>query len=275
MSLSFEDANLLRAMSIYPAFVYDEKRKFNIVCLTFKISGFVFYSRTAANCINDKLFPWFCLVSSMMFVSICNTIRYEYAFYKIYGATFQSIESFKQWKIQQKPHIKTVLDFIEFLIKLVYLYKSFPLKFDMYDEDKKFSECVFSGTMLTLHILVIMAGYSIGILFLMCLYTDVMFRRLLSPRQPRDAVILNSAVNQMNAQNQNAQNQNAQNAISAVEPIAVIVDNETECCICLEKNEKLWITCQCSHSFHATCISEWMKRNPSCPVCRKTLIQRM
>jgi hypothetical protein len=261
--MSFEDADLSRAMSMYPAFVYDEKRRFDKLCLIFKIVGFTFYSRTAFNCLNDKLFPWFCTVSGMMFVSICNTIRYEYAFYKAYGITFQSMESFKQWKTQQKPHIKTVLDFVEFLIKVVYLYKSFPLTFGMYDEndDKKFSECVFSGTLLKLHIMVIMAGYSIGALLLMCLYTDIVYRRMWAHLQPRDAVILNSAVNAQNAR------------VSAVQPIAVVIDKETECCICLEKNDKLWITTRCTHSFHATCMAEWMKRNPSCPVCRTNIIQ--
>jgi hypothetical protein len=266
MSLSFEDANLLRIMSMYPAFVYDEKRKFNQLCLVFKMIGFVFYSRTAVICVNDKLFPWFCTVSCMMLVSICNTLRYEYAFYKVYGMTFQSIDAFKEWKTKQKPHIKTVLDCIEFLIKVVYLYKSFPLTFGMYDEndDKKFSECVFSGTLLKLHIMVIMAGYSIIALLFMCLYTDIVYRRMWAPRQPRDAMTLNSAVNQMNAQNA---------TVSAVQPIAVIIDNETECCICLEKNDKLWITTRCTHSFHATCVAEWMRRNPSCPVCRTNIIQ--
>jgi len=262
MSLSFEDANLLRAMSMYPAFVYDENRKFNIVCLIFKISGFVFYSRTAVNCIDDKLFPWFSTVSCMMLVSICNTTRYEYVFYKANGMTFQSMDAFKEWKTQQKPHIKTVLDFVEFLIKVVYLYKSLPLTFGMYDKNdgKKFSECVFSGTLLKVHILVIMAGYSIGILFLTCLYMNAVFHRMLSPRQPRDAMILNSAVNQMNA------------TLDAVEPIAVVIETETECCICLDKNDSPWITARCAHSFHAKCITVWMKYNPSCPVCRTVLI---
>lgn len=246
-------------MSMYPAFVYDDKRKFSQLCLIFKMVGFGFYSRTAVICLNDKLFPWFCMVSCMMLVSTCNTIRYEYAFYKIYGTTFPSIEVFKEWKTQQKPHIKTIFDFAEFLIKAVYLYKTFPLTFDMYDEndDKKFSECVFCGTLLKLHILVIMAVYSIGALLFMCLYTNVASRRMSSPLQPRDAVILNSAVNQTTVQ---------------VVPTAVVIDMETECCICLDKNDKLWATARCAHSFHATCISEWMKQNPSCPVCRSRFI---
>lgn len=249
-------------MSMYPAFVYDEKRKFNQLCLIFKMIGFGFYSRTAVICSNDKLFPWFCMVSCMMLVSICNTIRYEYAFYKIYGTTFPSIEVFKAWKTQQKPHIGTIFDFVEFLIKAVYLYKSFPLTFDMYDEndDRKFSECVFCGTLLKLHIMVIMAVYSIGVLFLMCLYTDVVLRRMASPcphphahPHAHSVMILNDATVQ---------------AMS----IALIIDAETECCICLEKNDKPWATARCSHSFHATCISEWLQHNPSCPVCRSRFI---
>ena len=244
---------------MYPAFVYDDKRNLNKLCLIFKMIGFGFYSRTAVTCLNDKLFPWFCMVSCMMFGSICNTIRYEYAFYKIYGTTFQSIEAFKEWKTRQTPQIKPIFDCVEFIIKAVYLYKSFPLTFDMYDEndDKKFSVCRFSGTLLKLHILVIMAVYSIGVLFLMCLYTDVVLRRMSSPRQPRDAMILNSAVNQT--------------IVVQVVPTAVM-DAETECCICLDKNEEPWATAQCAHSFHVPCISEWMKQNPSCPICRSSLV---
>jgi hypothetical protein len=251
MSLSVEDADLLRA---YPAFVYDEKRKFNQLCLIFKMIGFGFYSRTAIICVNDKLFSWFCMVSGTMFVSICNTLRYEYAFYKVYGTTFQSIDAFKSWKTQQKPHIKTVLDCVEFILKAVYFYKSLPLTFSMYDDtdDKKFSECVFCGTLLKLHVMIIMAGYSVVVLFLTGIYTDFAFRRLSSPRQPMDA-----------------QNQNA---ITAVRPIAIVIDNETECCICLEKNENHWITAHCTHAFHAKCILEWEQRNQSCPICRSNLI---
>jgi hypothetical protein len=253
-----EDAVVVNAFSLHPAFVYDDKRKLNKLCLIFKMIGFGFYSRTAVTCLNDKLFPWLCMVSCMMFGSICNTIRYEYAFHKIYGTTFQSIEVFKEWKTRQTPQIKPILDCVEFIIKAVYLYKSFPLTFDMYDEnnDKQFSVCRFSGTLLKLHILVIMAVYSIGVLLLMCFYTDVVLRRMSSPRQPRDAVILNSAVNQTMVQ---------------VVPTAVM-DAETECCICLDKNEEPWTTARCMHSFHAKCMSEWMKQNPSCPICRSSLV---
>jgi len=266
-------------MAIYPAFVYDEKRKFSKLCLLFKMMGFGYYFTTTMMCTNDKRLLWFGMVSGMMFMSICNMIRYEYAFYKVYGTIFQSIDAFKQWKTKQKPHIKHELDFAEFLIKVVYLSRSLPPTFEIHDNDGKFSMCELGGSVITAHILIIMSLWSLSLLFFTCIYVSSLLnsrpRQLLQFDQPqRDAMILNAAVNARNAQNaQNARNVlNIQNIISAIE-IAVIIDNETECCICLEKNDNLWITSECAHSFHAKCISEWMKRNPSCPVCRATLVQ--
>jgi hypothetical protein len=40
----------------------------------------------------------------------------------------------------------------------------------------------------------------------------------------------------------------------------------------LDKNNKPWATVRCMHSFHATCIAEWMKQKPSCPICRSSLV---
>lgn len=263
-------------MAIYPAFVYDEKRKFSKLCILFKMMGFGYYLTTTMMCTNDKRLLWFGMVSGMMFMSICNMIRYEYAFYKVYGTIFQSIDAFKQWKIKQKPHIKHEMDFAEFLIKVVYLCRSLPPTFEIHDNDGKFSMCELGGSVIIAHILTIMSLWSLSLLFFSCIYVSSLLnsrpQQLLQPQ--RDAMILNAAVNAQNAQNsQNGVDaQNRQNGLDALE-IVVIVDNETECCICLEKNENLWVTSECAHSFHVKCISEWMKRNPSCPVCRATLIQ--
>tara|TARA_R110001599_G_scaffold350630_1_gene581062 strand:+ start:151 stop:507 length:357 start_codon:yes stop_codon:yes gene_type:complete len=46
-------------------------------------------------------------------------------------------------------------------------------------------------------------------------------------------------------------------------------DNE-ECCICLQPfiyNSKI-SSLQCGHIYHTECISEWIKRNNTCPSCR-------
>jgi len=51
-------------------------------------------------------------------------------------------------------------------------------------------------------------------------------------------------------------------------------ENEMEeCSICLEKfniNEKVFKT-PCNHLFHATCITEWLYKNKTCPICRNDL----
>ena len=43
----------------------------------------------------------------------------------------------------------------------------------------------------------------------------------------------------------------------------------TICCdsICNETNETN-VSLPCNHSFHAKCITAWLLKNPSCPVCR-------
>ena len=261
--MPLQDNDIVVMMSMYPEFVYDEKRKFNWVCLVLKMLGLGFYSATTFMCMNDKRVAWFGMVSCGMLTSICNTIRYECAFCKINGTTFQSIEAFKAWKTQQKPHIKYMFDFVEFIIKVVYLSKSFPPIFSMHDNNDQFSMCELGGSVLNIHILTIMAGWVLFLLFLGCLYINILWNSTPRESQPRDADILNSAVNQMNAQL----------VASAPPEVAVLIDNETECCICLEKNDSPWTTSQCAHSFHATCISEWSKRNPSCPICRSTIIQ--
>jgi len=44
------------------------------------------------------------------------------------------------------------------------------------------------------------------------------------------------------------------------------VHSEETCSVCLESN----VNCEtnCSHCFHAACLSSWINRNNSCPLCR-------
>ncbi len=46
----------------------------------------------------------------------------------------------------------------------------------------------------------------------------------------------------------------------------VQVNSEETCSICLENN----VNCEtnCSHHFHAACLSQWINKNNSCPLCR-------
>jgi hypothetical protein len=46
--------------------------------------------------------------------------------------------------------------------------------------------------------------------------------------------------------------------------------NHTECSICLGsfKDPEMVSVLKCGHVFHPDCITEWGKRNPSCPMCK-------
>ena len=50
-----------------------------------------------------------------------------------------------------------------------------------------------------------------------------------------------------------------------------ISNDNTECCICLDKFEENHksIVLECSHRFHRSCISNWLKKELNCPLCRK------
>jgi hypothetical protein len=51
----------------------------------------------------------------------------------------------------------------------------------------------------------------------------------------------------------------------------VICKNNSQtklCTICMENvNDNMYIT-KCGHTYHTQCISEWTKKNQSCPLCR-------
>jgi len=45
-------------------------------------------------------------------------------------------------------------------------------------------------------------------------------------------------------------------------------DAEKECVICQEEKRGQWRALPCAHVFHEHCVQEWLRQNPSCPVCR-------
>lgn len=48
------------------------------------------------------------------------------------------------------------------------------------------------------------------------------------------------------------------------------MEKEIECSICLEKHVKKEVLCikSCQHEFGKDCLTEWLKLNKSCPLCR-------
>ena len=46
------------------------------------------------------------------------------------------------------------------------------------------------------------------------------------------------------------------------------IEDEDVCSICIDILEDEVEVMDCSHKYHHDCITEWMKQNPVCPVCR-------
>ena len=46
------------------------------------------------------------------------------------------------------------------------------------------------------------------------------------------------------------------------------IEDQDVCSICIDILEDEVEVMDCSHIYHHDCISEWMKQNPVCPVCR-------
>ncbi|KAM5572172.1 putative RING-H2 finger protein ATL69, partial [Rosa sericea] len=47
---------------------------------------------------------------------------------------------------------------------------------------------------------------------------------------------------------------------------------DSTCPICLceyQPEETIRTIPECNHHFHASCIDEWLRKNPTCPVCKK------
>ncbi|KQK23852.1 probable E3 ubiquitin-protein ligase ATL45 [Brachypodium distachyon] len=48
-----------------------------------------------------------------------------------------------------------------------------------------------------------------------------------------------------------------------------------ECAICLSEfaaREEIRVLPQCGHGFHAACVDAWLRKQPSCPSCRRVLV---
>ena len=66
----------------------------------------------------------------------------------------------------------------------------------------------------------------------------------------------------------------AKTCLSKFKDIERIDSKNQECSICLSKVNKPVCKTSCGHTFHITCLKEWLKTNVTCPLCRKTLNDR-
>lgn len=245
-------------------FLYNETRTCSRFFLLVKACGFTFYTTGAIMCliqdshiIHNITFITYFLSTLGMFASLCNTARYEYAFYQIYGKVFTSIQEYNAWKLLQMPGLKNVFEVIEIILKAGFLLTSSPFKFEINDPENKVSICEFTIIFFKVHIIIVLGIYLICFFFLICIYSSF-----------KVTSFLYTAV-------QTVQNEII-TYIPTVSPNSVVFyffDKESTCCICMDKTSEPWVMTPCAHSFHRTCLSIWneTQTTPSCPICRRNI----
>lgn len=242
-----EHAVVIESVGALSPFVYNEKRICARLCLCVKVGGFAFYTAGAITCVNrnDAPFIAYCSMLVGMFASICNSARYECAFYKIYRTSFDSTHDFNAWKVRQMPTIRYLFEGIERVITCCFFVKAWPLQFPIHDS------CELSMTVFKIQIIVLFVVYLLALVFVVCMY--VSFRNF------------HTAYNHTNSHAQT-------NDVHPIESF-YFMDAQTECCICLDKTAELWTMTRCAHSFHRKCLSNWTQTTTTCPVCRTRLDQ--
>jgi len=222
---------------LFSEFIYDNRRICAKIYILFKFLGLIFYSATLLTCYN----PYFYIgMITVMFLSIINLARYEYAHFKRYGTTFSSWNEYQIWKRQLYPNSKLFFSMIELSIKTAYFIQSFPPQFD-YE-----NLCGIGETIFNLHIFSLLIIYSIIAIFSFFIICVI----YCNPRPVRQ-----------------------QEPIHLLIPIIINNNQTEECCICLDTdNIRAWSILPCGHKFHWECVSTWIRSNKTCPVCRHNVI---
>lgn len=231
-----------------PAFLYNKKRICARLCLCVKVGGFAFYTAGAMTCAsrNDAPFIAYCSMLVGMFASICNWVRYEFAFFKIFGTQFNSVDEFNAWKVQQMPNLRHWFTVIEHVILSCFFATAWPLQFPVSDS------CELSMTVFKIHVIALFTVYLLAVVFCVCMYVSLRSFHV---------------VYEVYA------NADAHNVVPPPMETFYFIDEQTECCICLDKTADTWTMTRCAHSFHRACLSNWTQTTATCPVCRTSLDQ--
>jgi hypothetical protein len=240
-------------------FTYNESRACKHKIITIRSVFFLFHLFSIYydfnNIEKDKYFTYYLLTLSSIFLCICNSIRYEYAYNKILGHTFESHEEFMEWKKTHSLKMLTVfLDGYEkgisifFLVNTITIFRFVP-KTLFYD-----ISCFI------IYIYTILSTVVIIGIFLFCCSLNISMI---------DFFLSNDNYN-YNRNRESIEMLNNINTINTINNV-IYIDDKKECCICLDKNMTEWVRTPCDHEFHKKCINDWYNTKKTCPICRSNL----
>ena len=212
-------------------FLYDNRRICSKLYVFFKFIGVIFYTISLQTCYNPDFFIGMIVA---MFLSIMNSVRYEYKHLKRYGTIFSSINEFEEWKKGLYPRSRILFSMVELVIKIVYFTRIFPpiCEFN--------NLCQIGESIFKIHVIILLIIYIIAFVSSICLLCSC-YRY---------------------------DNSHRQQTISLPIQILVINTQNEECCICMDKGNNSWSMLPCGHKFHRECISMWLRSNQTCPICR-------
>jgi hypothetical protein len=225
-------------------FVYDEKRSCKICLLFTKFMFFIFHFVSLCLCfdyIEKRNIGYYTITILSICMCICNNIYYEYGYIKNYERRFASLETFMEWNQNRKmPRLTCSLECFETVTHSVFFVKSWSIGINPFENEKLILyrlSCLFLNL------------YTIILLFILCCACICVCSIDISSR-----IFSISYVNR-----------------SQQQPMNVCIDEQKECCICMDKNTQEWIETPCVHSFHRECLNGWIQTNRTCPICRSPL----
>jgi len=230
----FENNNT-NSITVYPQFIYNDYRICSKFYIFFKFVGLIFYIITLSDCYKNEFY--ICMIFFMVLATI-NSIRYEYELYKRYRTIFSSEQEFELWKKEKLSKSRLIFSIIEFIIKISYFFKIYPLSLSFNNL------CEIGESIYKIHIVS---------LFLIYIFIGIL------------SIFLVSSIYIFNIQSYLYKKRN-----NITFTIPLRLNNEhDECCICMDlDNIQSWSILPCGHKFHNLCISQWLNSNLTCPVCR-------
>ena len=231
-------------------FIYDEKRVFKKTLLIIKSITLLFHFFCLYinfdSIEKNNSFIYYGLTLFSTFLCVCNNVRYEYAHIKIYGKHFTSIDEFRLWeKKHQLICLTSFLIVFEITVHIFFFCMTIT-KLSFVNTKIQF----YSISWLILELYAILCFFIVVFVLIFCCSLNIpLFDWFFidnSTHQPR--------------------------LIMDIHAIHIYIDQESECCICMDKNTNVWLNLPCAHKFHRECIAQWLTTNDTCPICRSSSV---